>query len=913
MSDDNNSLKHHIKELFDIVVQHDKNDQQSIIDNCHYSDEIKQKVSRLIKVNTDDVMITSTLIDSVQIGLDIKPITQGMIISDYVLNKQLGTGGQGEVWLAQRQKGDFNHQVAIKFLKPIHDKKELQRFQNERELLAQLKHNNIAQLLGGGELVSQSNNPRPYMVLEYVEGLPLIEYCKKHEFTLKQYLQCFLQICDAISYAHSHLVIHRDIKPSNIFINQDGVVKLLDFGIAKIVDKQEFNTQTVPIMTLAYSSPEQVTGAAISTATDIYTLGLVLYEMLTGQRAQSVSTDAPAELIHEITDKKPTSPSKVEILLTLNRGYSNKQLKGDLDNLIMMAVRKEPQRRYATVAAMARDVKNYLEGKPLLAAGDSQWYKTKKLITRNPAISALSFLTISFLIALPIVLYNSQLQIEKQRDLEIIARKIAQDKTILANRTTDFLFNILESASPLASKGQPVNLNDVLEAAERQLAHGLDNQPNLKANLLNKLASIQHHLGDNDKAITYYEQALKLYSSTNNTAEHLKVLGQLAIIHDFKGNIDSSNTYRDKAIEMSQQVTSSFELGWHQARMATLLYSEGKKAEIRQSTAKILLDLADHNIDDPELLGRLYNGLALANTNFDNDKALLYYSKALNYAESLNGKMHPKYQNRILNKAVTLIKLERYEEAETILLKARSDAKTLFTEMHPRYSRVIAELGFLYHDKGRFQEAEKIYKQSKQISERTAGKNSKPYLFSTNNLGYLYEDMGQYGLAEQYYRESLKIRQNIYADNDLSVINSKANLARLLTKRGQYKKAQIYLDQVIPAYILNNKPNLSNDIVQISINIGVKASPESCQKAIESINKLLPEVNKISVKSWRRMYYELWLGQMAFKCQDNDLAKTLLKATQNRSVNIYAMDSIGQIRIQSTTKNLLDKLNTQSN
>ena len=342
-----------IKQLFDNCVDLSAAEQEAYVQQADVADDIKKHVLQLLLHATNEVDLTQAVVESVQASLDIKPMVAGMKIGAYELLKPLGYGGQGEVWLASRTDGNFEHQVAIKFLKPLHSQSDIHRFQSERELLASLRHPNIAQLLDGGEL--QDN--RPYMILELVEGLPILEYCQQQNFSLKQYLTCFLQICDAISYAHSHSVIHRDIKPTNILVTHDGTVKLLDFGIAKYVDIEEAKTMTLPLMTLAYSSPEQVTGGSVSTATDIYSLGLLLYEMLTGQRAQAVNSDVPAALIHEITDQSPVTPSQVIPQLDSKRSYRKKQLQGDLDNLILMAVRKEPSRRYATVTGMVKDIK----------------------------------------------------------------------------------------------------------------------------------------------------------------------------------------------------------------------------------------------------------------------------------------------------------------------------------------------------------------------------------------------------------------------------------------------------------------------------------------------------------------------------------------------------------------------------
>jgi serine/threonine-protein kinase len=893
-----------IKELFDLCCDQPKDQQESLILNSDYSEDIKLKVRKLLQYNSKDIELTEAIIDSVQVSLDVKPIKSGMTIGSYILQSSIGEGGQGEVWLAHRKEGDFNHKVAIKFLKPVHDQKDLIRFQNERELLATLKHANIAQLLDGGEL----EDNRPYMVLELIEGLPIIDYIQNMKLGIKAQLLCFLQICDAISYAHSHSVIHRDIKPSNVLVTNEGDVKLIDFGIAKFLDKEDSKTQTLPIMTLAYSSPEQVTGATISTATDIYTLGLLLYEMLTGQRAQAVHTDVPFELIHEITDQTPILPSLVIPSIDYKRIYLNKQLKGDLDNLILMAVRKEPYRRYPTVNAMAKDVKNYLDKKPLLAVGDSWLYKTKKLINRNPSASVLSLLVIGFMVALPMVLISNQDKIRSQRDLAIAAEKTAQEQSIISKRTTDFLVNILESASPLANKGEAIYLDDVLLNAERQLSLGLDNQPKIKANLLTKLAGINHHLSKDDKSIEYYLNALKIYEQQDDEVQKLYILGQLAITYHFNGDYGNRDIYKLKAIKQSAKITDQYELGWHQARIATLAFFVDDFDYINATTPETLSLLKKNNIEDPELLGRLYNELALAQSDENNEMALSYITSAMNFAEIQNGKMYPKYQSRRVTKAAILMDMHRYDEAEVILLKSLEDGKKLYTTKHPAYSHVLEKIGSFYHDKGRFSETEKIYKEAINITINAGDKNNASYVVQINNLAYLYEDSGDLEKAESLYRESLGLRKIVYGEKTVRVATSQANLARTLAKLGKHQEAKLLLAEAMPVYTSKNKSNLHNNIILSAIEITEKNNRSGCKTGLLMIDKLIPEVNKISEKSWRRMNAELWLGELADRCNDKETAKQLLNAAKEKSKTIYADNSDGQIMIQNKVDSILNKI-----
>ncbi len=896
-AEDNKARGQIIKQLFDRCVDLTAEQQKACVQQADVTDDIKNHVLKLLQHATNEIDLTQAVVDSVQVSLDIKPMTAGMQIGAYELIKPLGFGGQGEVWLASRTDGNFEHQVAIKFLKPLHSQSDINRFQSERELLASLRHPNIAQLLDGGEL----RDNRPYMVLELVEGLPLLDYCQQQQFSLKQYLTCFLQICDAISYAHSHSVIHRDIKPSNIYVTHDGTVKLLDFGIAKYVDIDEVKTMTLPLMTLAYSSPEQVTGAPVSTATDIYSLGLLLYEMLTGQRAQAVNSEVPAELIHEITDQSPILPSQLIQNMDFKRSYNKKQLQGDLDNLILMAVRKEPERRYATVTGMVKDIKNYMDGKPLMAVGDSKIYIINKFFKRNPVVTYLSAAVLAFMVALPLTLISNQRQLTTERDKALLAQQQAEEQSIIANRTTDFLINILESASPLANQGEAINLDDVLAGAERQLSVGLDEQPLIKATLLSKLAGIQHQLGNTDQAVVHYKKVLQLHIQANNEVGQAFVLGQLGIMSHFNHDQVAANQYKLQALALTDVIDDPKDLAWHHARMATIDGFLGNQSEAENRLIQTLAALNQQGIDDAELLGRIYNELSLVTA--DLQLGLNYISMAVELAEKLNGRMHPLYQSRKQSKALKLKVLGEYEEAESLLLEVQEDSRKIFTEEHPVYSSVTAELGALYHDKGRFSEVEQIYLEAIDISQRNSSNRSLNYVLQINNLAYLYEDMGRYDEAEPLYRESVKLRQKYHSASPIRVASSQGNLARLLAKIGKHQESQSLVDLIMPVYQQHNRSNRQNHITAIANLLGL--NPASCDQVITQIEEILPAVQSLSETSWRRMQSELWLGELASKCAHQDLASQLIQAAKDKAVIIYSKGSEGQRIIQNKANQLL--------
>lgn len=335
----------------------------------------------------------------------------------YELVREIGRGGMGAVYLGVRADDQYRKQVAVKLMEPSLNAKELEeRFRNERQILAGLEHPNIARLIDGGVTAGL-----PYFVLEYVNGVPMDEYAAAANLTVRQRVELFLPVCAAIEYAHRNLIVHRDLKPANILVTRDGVPKLLDFGIAKLLSAdgrpEAGLTRTgVRLMTPEYASPEQVRGDPVNTSTDVYALGVVLYELLTGQRPYRPASSAVHEMARVILEQEPEPPERIV-----------PELRGDLENILRMALRKDPARRYGTVAELAEDLRRYLTGRPVKARPDTLRYRAGKFVARNKAGTAAAALALLSLAGgLAGALWQARVAREERRRAEaeaVIARE----------------------------------------------------------------------------------------------------------------------------------------------------------------------------------------------------------------------------------------------------------------------------------------------------------------------------------------------------------------------------------------------------------------------------------------------------------------------------------------------------------
>ena len=460
----------------------------------------------------------------------------GQRVGPYKIVEQIGVGGMGEVYRAFRADDQYQKQVALKVVRAGQDSRfVVGHFKNERQILASLDHPNIARLHDGGT----TEGGIPYFVMELIEGQPIDQYCGQRQLSVTERLGLFLQVCSAVQYAHQRLIIHRDIKPGNILVTADSTPKLLDFGIAKILDtdaaagKFETTLTIFRVLTPGYASPEQVKGETITTASDVYSLGVVLYELLTGHHPYRKPNSTPQEIARAVCEVEAEKPSTaVRRMETLKGGRDSqgstavpeilkrpaeklsKRLRGDLDNIVLMALRKDQQRRYASVEQFSEDIRRHLDHLPVVARKDTVLYRTSKFVARHRAgVAAVIVVMVTLLVAMAVTVRQARIA----REQRARAERRFNDVRKLAN---SLLFDLSDGVRNLpGSTDVQKSLIDTALRYLDSLAQEAQGDPSLERELAGaykRLGDIQGapvshtNLGDSGAALASYRKALAL-------------------------------------------------------------------------------------------------------------------------------------------------------------------------------------------------------------------------------------------------------------------------------------------------------------------------------------------------------------------------------------------------------------------
>ena len=739
----------------------------------------------------------------------------------YIIKEVLGEGGMGVVYLAERK--DLGNVVAIKVLRDAWlSPSRRERFASEQRTLAQLTHPSIARLYDADTLPDGT----PWFVMEYVEGLPLTTYCEKYECSVERRLRLFRQVCEAVQHAHGHAVIHRDLKPSNILVKPDGSVRLLDFGIAKQVEGLDApidQTRTLlRLMTPAYAAPEQVRGASIGIHTDVYSLGVILYELLAGKLPFDLSNLTPAEAASIVVDHEPGKPSAAGKSKADGLGKTEW---ADLDVLCLTAMHKEPQRRYRSVEALIRDIDHYLNGEPLEARPDSMRYRVGKFIGRNQR--AVATAAAVFIVVVSLVVFFT-VRLAK-------ARNAALAEAARTQRIQSFMMNLFEGGDESTGPSDDMKVTTLVDRGAQE-ARALDAEPAVQAELYQTLGSIYQNLGKLDQAdkliSASLDQRKKLFGE--ESAEVAETLAQLALVRDAQAQLDDAEKLARQALEMSKRhlprdhplvakTTSSLgkileDRGEYDKAIPVLEEAVrlqtgpgAPTAELSGSLSELAnchfyaghydisnsLNLRALSIDrelygehHPHIADDLINLGAIQAEKSQYSEAEKYYRQGLDIIQSFYGKDHPETASALTMIARVLIPQNRLAEADSMLREALGIEEHVYGKVHPRVASTLNEMGTIARQQGKFKEAEADYVRMADIYREVY--HGKHYYIgiALANLGGVYGEEKQYTRAESFYRQALQVYAETLPPDHQNVGITKTRLGRALLLQHRYSEAE---------------------------------------------------------------------------------------------------------------------------
>ncbi|MDX1640458.1 MAG: serine/threonine-protein kinase [Balneolaceae bacterium] len=690
----------------------------------------------------------------------------GTQIGAFQITEQLGVGGMGTVYKAKRTDGQFSQQVAIKVLqKGIQSAGTFQRFQLEQEILASLKHANIAQLYDGGV----TDDGTPYLVMEYVDGNPIDEYCNKHQYTIEQRLELFRDVCSAVQFAHANLIIHRDLKADNIYVSKDGTVKVLDFGIAKLLDPtltEKTLLETRPgqkFWTPQYAAPEQVGGSPVTIAADIYALGVLLHKLLTDTFPLSLKDKSLSEVEHIIAKKSPLSPSqsieqsqhsqKTAQVRQTTPAALQKKLDGDLDAMVLKAIRKEPEYRYDSAGQFIEDLDRLKNGLPLLAQRDTVSYRLQKFIKRyrvGVASGAVFFLLI---IAFSVTLVLQQRTTIRERDR-------AQQEAEKARQIATFVTNLFHTSNPENEEGNALTALDMLDRGTQQLREDMGSYQEVQATLFQTIGDAYASLGHPEQARPLLEEAVAMRRNQSpGSSELAEAILELALL-------ESQESNSNKVIELLEEAL--------QLQINHYGVQHDKVAEIHNS------------------LGIELNRLG------DVDRAINHYRAAINIRKKLlQGEPDADLAANLFNLATLLRESGNLEEAESLYRESLDMVTTALGTDHIFVAYAMGGVAKSLMDQNKHEEALSFLNKAFAILSSKLGTEHPQIATAYYEIAEVHRAMLKMDIAKDYYNKALKLRQKILAPDHPDLATSYFGLGMTLLENEQPDSAWTHIYQAV--------------------------------------------------------------------------------------------------------------------
>jgi eukaryotic-like serine/threonine-protein kinase len=819
-----------IKQIFSKALELDGEERhQYIEDVCGGDERLRSEVLSLLESHDKTGMIDKS-IDEIRMSAIMEARSRhmkGEVVGRYKIIKEIGYGGMGNVFQAERSDGEFNQKVALKLLRDLlPSAHQVERFRSERQILASLSHGQIARLFDGGV----TEKGQPWFAMELVEGQPITTYCDQNKLTVEERLKLFLDVCSAVQYAHRKLVVHRDLKPSNILVTVDCKVKLLDFGIAKVVDEpasgegSPLTRQGIFPLTPSYASPEQIKGEAITTASDIYQLGLVLYELLSGSRPYDLTGKSPAGMEQTICETEPVAPvqklvngelatndpEKTAVERGIKLPQLRKKLRGDIGTVVMKALRKEPDRRYESAEQFAGDIRRCLAGKPIQAHPDSRLYRAKKFIHRNPAETiAAAIILILMAGYIVTITWHTQRTQAALADAEREAEKSEQ--------VVEFLMGMFEAGDPYKSLGDTVTAGVLLERGLNR-AEQLNSQPGVQAQMFEIIGRVYRELGEYEKAWPALDKAITLREGGNappgiQTADNYYKMG--TVMHHM-GRYRESDNYFNKALEIYREHPE------HKSpEYASSLYSMAGFYSIRgefETAEKMHIQALEMRL---ALLNEVHPDVAesyqgMGNTQYmagNIDGAFRKLQKALKIYEAVYHDDHPVIAGVKTNLAGPLQKLGYTVEAGSYLETALSINERVFGEHHTQTGISKKALADFYRSQAEYASAEAIYLELKNSIEENHPLK-RPVVQALANM---YMEAGDPERAEPLLRQTIHLLESVLNPEHPRVLTAHLALGSCLIKLGEFEEAEARLLAILNerAFSGNARKGVLQKIVEL--------------------------------------------------------------------------------------------------
>ncbi len=735
-------------------------------------------------------------------------------VGPYEIERVLGRGGMGVVYLAER--ADLRQRVALKVLRDASlSPMRRERFRREEQTLAQLTHPNIARLYDADALPDGT----PYFVMEYVEGVPLTNYCAARACSLRERLRLFRDVCEAVQHAHRHAVVHRDLKPSNIFVTEEErthpQVKLLDFGIAKQLEgldtPAEQTLTGLRLMTPAYAAPEQLRGEAVGVYTDVYALGVLLYELLAGRHPYDLAEKTPGQAERLILETEPAKPSAARRTDGEAPPLSvRKSAWADLDVLCLTAMHKDPQRRYATVEALVRDLDRFLKGKPLEARPDALGYRVGKFLRRHRQPVAAAALVAALIIGL-VIFYTVRLA---------SARDAAVAEAARVQRIQSFMLGLFTGNDEVAGPPDTLRVLTLLDRGAQE-AGVLDGTPAVQAELHRTLGTVYREMGFFAQADSLLTAALGQQRALFGPEhpEMAQTTTALSLLRNEEGRLEEAERLAREALAKSRR-----HLPLNHPDVTAALYALGYVRQ-RQGAYNEAISLLTGaaQLQAPrgpspsfsQTLGKLANAHFFAGhyATSDSLNRLL-----LRLDAGLYGKRHPSYATRLINLAATQKELGYPEEAERLYRQALAINQSYHGRDHHVTASNLSLLGGALADQGEHEAATAILREALAVREKVFGKEHIKVALTLNKLGHIAFARDDLDAADSLYARQLAIYHAALDDGHQWIATGYSNMASVYSERGELERAEETLREALTRYTEALSPeHLSTGIVQVKL------------------------------------------------------------------------------------------------